>query len=618
MPINDLIQLRKGTGASWTSADPVLASGEPGFDVTNNLLKIGDGTTTWSNLNSVVTSDIQVYVKNTTGGSLTKGQAVYINGAQGNNATIQLSIAANEGGSSKTLGLLKQNLGVNEFGYVISEGILDGLDTNSATQDGDTMWLSPTVSGGIVYGTANKPLAPNHMVFLGYVLRKQSNNGRVYIKVQNGFELGELHNVAVNGASDGKFLQYNNSSGLWLASSSGNFTTLQVNGTGVSLSGHSHSSSDISNFNSSVSGLLPTIANSGDNRLLTSIGSTVGINGESNLTFDGSLLNITGSGLFSGGVNISNQTASTIVSFDSGKNLTSLSTAIYPSLTELSYVKGASSSIQTQLNSKASSSHTHTSTDISDWNEAVDDRVFNLLVGLSGINISYNDGSNTLSIAYTGSSGGGGGGSLNNIVEDTSPQLGGNLDLNTYSISGSSFYTSSTGTIIGNSGWIYQSGQVVLSNGSFSSKGDAQASQFILRNTTSNNSWTVLKNNNTNAILLASNRTYSFSVNIVGRRIDAQDNAAYKLEGLLYNDGYGSSIVGTPIKTIFGESDTSWDVRVNISGGGSGLSDYLITEVLGSSGKTINWVAKADLLEVGGYSDTYELNILNNENNFIP
>ena len=195
MPINDLIQLRKGTGASWTSADPVLASGEPGFDVTNNLLKIGDGTTTWSNLNSVVTSDIQVYVKNTTGGSLTKGQAVYINGAQGNNATIQLSIAANEGGSSKTLGLLKQNLGVNEFGYVISEGILDGLDTNSATQDGDTMWLSPTVSGGIVYGTANKPLAPNHMVFLGYVLRKQSNNGRVYIKVQNGFELGELHNV---------------------------------------------------------------------------------------------------------------------------------------------------------------------------------------------------------------------------------------------------------------------------------------------------------------------------------------------------------------------------------------------------------------------------------------
>ena len=44
---------------------------------------------------------------------------------------------------------------------------------------------------------------------------------------------------------------------------SGNFTTLQQNGIGVSVSGHSHSSSDISNFNSSVSGLLPSVSGSG-------------------------------------------------------------------------------------------------------------------------------------------------------------------------------------------------------------------------------------------------------------------------------------------------------------------------------------------------------------------
>ena len=50
------------------------------------------------------------------------------------------------------------------------------------------------------------------------------------------------------------------------------------------------SSSNITNFNSSVSGLLPTISNSGDNRILTSTGSTVGINAESNLTFDGTNL----------------------------------------------------------------------------------------------------------------------------------------------------------------------------------------------------------------------------------------------------------------------------------------------------------------------------------------
>jgi hypothetical protein len=53
---------------------------------------------------------------------------------------------------------------------------------------------------------------------------------------------------------------------------------------------HTHLSLDITDFSSSVSGLLPTIANSGDNRILTSTGSTVGINAESNLTFDGTNL----------------------------------------------------------------------------------------------------------------------------------------------------------------------------------------------------------------------------------------------------------------------------------------------------------------------------------------
>lgn len=134
-------------------------------------------------------------------------------------------------------------------------------------------------------------------------------------------------------------------------------TLVVGNGSGVfsSLSGinatpltHSHVVSDITNFNTSVSGLLPTIANSGDNRILTSTGSTLGINAEANLTFDGTNLNL------------NNQTASTIASFDSSKNLVSLSTATYPSLTELSYVKGVTSALQTQIDTKAATSTTIT------------------------------------------------------------------------------------------------------------------------------------------------------------------------------------------------------------------------------------------------------------------
>jgi hypothetical protein len=44
------IQLRRGTTSEWSSADPVLAVGEPGLDSTVNRIKTGDGVSTWTNL----------------------------------------------------------------------------------------------------------------------------------------------------------------------------------------------------------------------------------------------------------------------------------------------------------------------------------------------------------------------------------------------------------------------------------------------------------------------------------------------------------------------------------------------------------------------------------------
>lgn len=217
---------------------------------------------------------------------------------------------------------------------------------------------------------------------------------------------------------------------------------------------------------------------------------------------------------------------------------------------------------------------------------------------------------------------------LANIVEDLSPQLGGQLDLNGYSISGQSFYTSPSGTIIGSDGWIYQSGQFVRSEGNFTTDGDAQASQFILKGSTTNNTWTSLTNNGTAAVLLTSNRTYTFTINIVGRSTNQYKNAAYKLEGLLYNDDSGLSLIGTPIKTILGEDDNSWDVRVLASGTGNSGSDYLFTQVSGATSHNINWVAQVDLLEVGGVVDNggaivymsinSGANILRHNLDFIP
>ena len=161
--------------------------------------------------------EVVQYAKNSTHTTLSKGQVVYINGADGTNPTIGLAIASGESTSSKTLGFLKQDLNHGDFGYVVTEGFLDGLNTNGATAEGDPIWLSPSVSGGVVYGLANKPYAPNHLVFLGYVIRKQINNGRIYVKIQNGFELKELHDVVAQSPNDGDIIRYVSSSGLWSA-----------------------------------------------------------------------------------------------------------------------------------------------------------------------------------------------------------------------------------------------------------------------------------------------------------------------------------------------------------------------------------------------------------------
>ena len=145
--------------------------------------------------------------------ALTKGQAVYVSGADGTNMLVSKSSNVSESTSTKTMGLIDRNLAINDMGEVITEGLLAGLNTSTATI-GDPVWLG--VDGNLLYGLANKPVAPAHMVFIGIVTRVQTNNGEIFVKVQNGFELEELHNVLITGTPvDKAVIQYDTASGLW-------------------------------------------------------------------------------------------------------------------------------------------------------------------------------------------------------------------------------------------------------------------------------------------------------------------------------------------------------------------------------------------------------------------
>jgi hypothetical protein len=146
------------------------------------------------------------------GEALTKGQAVYVSSANGTNMIVSKASNGSEATSSKTMGLIDSTLSTNGISYVIAEGLLAGLNTSSATA-GDAVWLG--TSGNLIYGLASKPVAPAHLVFIGIVTRAHATQGEIFVKVQNGFELDELHNVLITSPADKQVLKYDAASSLW-------------------------------------------------------------------------------------------------------------------------------------------------------------------------------------------------------------------------------------------------------------------------------------------------------------------------------------------------------------------------------------------------------------------
>ena len=156
------------------------------------------------------TSQIKHQVK--AGQAITKGQAVYVSSADGTNMIVSKASNATEGTSSKTMGLLESTVSTNGFTNVIAEGLLSGLNTNGANA-GDPVWLG--TDGNLIYGLVNKPSAPAHLVFIGVVTRANANNGEIFVKVQNGFEMRELHDYVENGVQNNFVISYESSTSLY-------------------------------------------------------------------------------------------------------------------------------------------------------------------------------------------------------------------------------------------------------------------------------------------------------------------------------------------------------------------------------------------------------------------
>jgi hypothetical protein len=221
MAVQTVIKKRRSTAAQWTSVNPVLADGEEGYESDTGLSKTGNGTNSWATLSYDATAHSKQMVKASE--AISKGQAVYVNGSDGTNMTVAKASNLTEVTSSKTFGLMNGATASGALNTVVTEGLLGGLDTSTATA-GDPVWLG--TSGNLIYGIVNKPSAPAHLVFIGIVESAHATTGKIFVKIQNGFELQELHNVSITSPQPGESLIYDDVSGLWVNGGGGGGLTV--------------------------------------------------------------------------------------------------------------------------------------------------------------------------------------------------------------------------------------------------------------------------------------------------------------------------------------------------------------------------------------------------------
>jgi hypothetical protein len=174
------------------------------------MLCIYNSTTNRFQVIGTAPNTLLSYVTNDDTVTLTKGQAVFAFGGVGDRMTVQRASNLSDSTSAQTVGLvLSSSIAANQKGLIMMQGLLDGLNIlpTATWNDGDPVYLGDT-PGSI---TPTKPYAPKHLVYLGVVTTANNGSaGRMYVKVQNGYELDELHNVQAQSPNLNDTLYYDN------------------------------------------------------------------------------------------------------------------------------------------------------------------------------------------------------------------------------------------------------------------------------------------------------------------------------------------------------------------------------------------------------------------------
>lgn len=314
------IKHRRDTAANWTASNPILLEGQFGYETDTYTdsgsiryykFKLGDGVTAWNSLDYLGF--------NSAGGGGGSGDVV------GPASAVNNRLAAFNGTTGKL---------IKDGGKTVAEVLSTDNHTDGTTNKVFTA-VEKTKLAGIETGAEVNDTASEILVKLLTVDGAGSGLDADLLDGQSSAAFAAALGSDDNYVTDAEKVKLGNLSGtntgdqtsiVGITGTKSQFDTAVTDGNfmyvGDAPTAHTHPQSEVTNLVTDLAAKAPIASP----------------------TFIGTLT--------TPAIVVSSETASKIAIIDASKNVKSGDTATYPSLTEIAYVKGVTSAIQTQLDGK--------------------------------------------------------------------------------------------------------------------------------------------------------------------------------------------------------------------------------------------------------------------------
>lgn len=188
------------------------------FDINANVGSVNPGQFAWDskygtakigltggNVTLQVGQEFLAYVINAEATPIVDGEVVYLYGYDDtyNLAAVKRADNSNAATSETVIGMATETIQPGYPGFITQRGVVHDIDL-TGIDGGEFLWLNST--GGF---TKIEPEAPNHKVFIGIALKHPGNNmGSIFVLINPGAEIGNLHDVHIDSLTSGQTLKY--------------------------------------------------------------------------------------------------------------------------------------------------------------------------------------------------------------------------------------------------------------------------------------------------------------------------------------------------------------------------------------------------------------------------